>query len=249
MRGLPLLALAGFLAAVSAAAFAAPPSSANTRSAAPAKQSDWVKTGDDDGIVSYKREVRGSDIIALRGEGTVDAPLMRVVSVLLDYARAPEWVDSLAEVRVVRMTGPLDFIEYDHVATPPMIMKDRDFVCRGRLALDLDHQTFAMLIEPTTDPAVPVNDDYVRGELRGFWRMQAIEGGKKTFVMTEVLGDPKGAVPKWLVNLFQQSWAHSTLQSLRAQVAKKDIRIIPQVAAAFAGKPIDLASAAKTARR
>jgi hypothetical protein len=147
------------------------------------------------------------------------------------------------------MIGPLDFIEYDHVATPPMIMKDRDFVCRGRLALDLAHQTFAMLIEPTTDPAVPVNDDYVRGELRGFWRMQAIDGGKKTFVMTEVLGDPKGSVPKWLVNLFQQSWAHSTLQSLRAQVAKKDIQIIPQVAAAFAGKPIDLAAAAQRTRR
>lgn len=106
-----------------------------------------------------------------------------------------------------------------------------------------------MLIEPTTDPAVPVNDDYVRGELRGFLRMQAIEGDKKTFVMTEMLGDPKGAVPKWLVNLFQQSWVQSTLQSRRAQVAKKDIRIIPQVQAAFEGKPINLAAAAKTVRR
>lgn len=241
LQHLSVLFFAGSLAAASAAAFAAPPASG--KRATP--QSDWVKTGDEDGIVSYKRDVRGTDIIALRGEGTVDAPLMRVVSVLLDYARAPEWVDSLAEVRVVRMTGPLDFIEYDHVATPPMIMKDRDFVCRGRLALDLAHQTFAMLIEPTTDPAVPLNDDYVRGELRGLWKMQAIDGGKKTFVLAEVLGDPKGAVPKWLVNLFQQSWAHSTLQSLRAQVAKKDIRIIPQVQAAFEGRPIDLAAAAK----
>src|SRR5690349_10221803 len=117
-----LLALAGFSAAMSAAAFAAPPADAKRATA----QNGWVKTGDDDGIVSYKRDVRGTDIIALRGEGPVDAPLMRVVSVLLDYARAPEWVDSLAEVRVVRMIGPLEFIEYDHVATPP-ILKDRDF--------------------------------------------------------------------------------------------------------------------------
>jgi hypothetical protein len=145
------------------------------------------------------------------------------------------------------MIGPLEFIEYDHVATPP-ILKDRDFVCRGRLALDLANQTFAMLIEPTKDPAVPVNDDYVRGELRGFWKMQATAGGKKTYVMAEMLGDPKGSVPKWLVNLFQQSWAHSTLLSLRAQVAKKDIRIIPQVQAAFEGKAIDLAAAAKIAK-
>ena len=247
LRGLPVLVLAGYLAATSVGAEAAPPASASVgspRVTAPArKQSDWVRTGDDDGIVTYKREVRGSDIIALRGEGTIDAPLMRVVSVLLDYARAPEWVDSLAEVRVVRMTGPLEFIEYDHVKTPPVVMMDRDFVCRGKLALDLVHQTFAMLMEPATDPAVPRKDDYVRGELRGFWRMQASDGGKKTSVVAEMLGDPKGSVPKWLVNLFQESWARNTLESLRAQVAKKDIRIIPQVKAAFEGKPIDLATA------
>jgi hypothetical protein len=247
---LPVLALGGSIAAVSAVAFATPPVGVGARSPHPTASSElsgWTKTGDEDGIVSYKREVRGTDIIALRGEGTVDAPLMRVVSVLLDYARAPEWVDSLAEVRVVRMIGPLEFIEYDHVATPP-ILQDRDFVCRGRLALDLAHQTFAMLMEPATDPAVPANEDYVRGELRGFWRMQAIDGGRKTSVVAEMLGDPKGGVPKWLVNLFQESWAHSTLLSLRAQVAKKDIRIIPQVRAAFEGKPVDLAAATKIAK-
>jgi hypothetical protein len=230
-----------------AAAPPAAPAVGDKRSGPAGRSKDWVETGREDGVVSFKREVPGSDVIALRGEGVVDAPLMRVVSVLLDYARAPEWVDSLAEVRVVRMTGKLEFIEYDHVATPPVVMQDRDFVCHGKLWLDLHKQTFAMMIEPATDPSVPVNDDYVRGELRGFWWLQAIDGGKKTSVITEMHGDPKGGVPKWLVNLFQNNWARSTLQSLRAQVAKKDIQIMPQVRAAFAGKPVDLTTCAPPA--
>jgi hypothetical protein len=196
-----------------------PPHPAQKRSSQRAKLPPWVQSSR--GILTYKRDIPGSDIIALRGEGTVDAPLIRVVSVLLDYARAPEWVDSLEEVRIVRMTGPLEFVEYDRVGTPPIIMKDRDFVCRAKLSLDLGKQTFMMTMEPTRDPAVPPDDRYVRGELRGFWKLQAIDGGRRTFVVAEMHGDPKGGVPKWLVNLFQSGWARSTLEDLRAQVAKR----------------------------
>jgi hypothetical protein len=204
----------------------------------------WVPTSAEDGISAWKREVPGSDVIALRGEGTVNAPIVRVASVLLDYTRAPEWIDSLEEVRVLRMLGPLEFIEYDRVGTPPIIMKDRDFVCHGKLALDVQAQSLVMTIEPVKHPKVPVTD-CIRGELRGYWNLRAIDGGKKTFVIAEMHGDPRGSVAKWIVNLFQKGWARNTLESLRAQVAKPNIKIMPQVAAAFAGKPIELAIKSK----
>lgn len=202
------------------------------------RDKSWVLTSHDDGISAWKREVPGSDIIALRGEGLVDAPIVRVASVLLDYTRAPEWIDSLELVRVVRMLGPLEFVEYDRVGTPPIIMKDRDFVCHGRLLVDLAEQSLVMTIEPTVDPKLP-ETDCVRGELRGYWKLRAVAGGRKTFVIAEMHGDPKGGVAKWIVNLFQKGWARNTLSSLRAQVAKPDIAILPQVQAAFAGKPIE----------
>jgi hypothetical protein len=205
-----------------------------------ARDKSWVLTSNEDGISAWKREVPGSDIIALRGEGMVNAPIARVASVLLDYTRAPEWIDSLEQVRVVRMLGPLEFVEYDRVGTPPIIMRDRDFVCRGKLAVDVAEQSLVMTIEPTADPKLP-ETDCVRGELRGYWKLRAVGGGRKTFVIAEMHGDPKGGVAKWIVNLFQQGWARNTLNSLRAQVAKRDITILPQVQAAFAGKPIEIA--------
>lgn len=195
----------------------------------------WVETSRGDSIITFKREVRGSEIIALRGEGTVNASVQRVASVLLDYARSPEWIDSLEEVRVVRMLGPLEFIEYDHVGTPPIIMKDRDFVCRGKLYVDTGEQSLVMTIEPTTDPLLPPTS-YIRGTLAGYWKLKAIDHGRKTLVITEMHSDPKGAVAHWLVNLFQKSWARNTIESLRAQVAKPDIKVMPQVAAAFEGR-------------
>jgi hypothetical protein len=201
--------------------------------------SPWIQTSEGDRIRTFKRDIPGSAIIALRGEGVVDAPIIRVVSVILDYRRATEWVDSLEEARVVRMLSANEFVEYDHVGTPPIIMADRDFVCRGRIQVDLIHQTFTLQLWPTTDPAVPVGS-YVRGTLRALWKLRAIDDGKSTQVDAELEGDPKGGVAKWLVNFFQKGWPRNTLESLREQVAKPDIKISPQVKAVFEGKPLNL---------
>ena len=200
----------------------------------------WIKTGDEDGILTFKGEVRGSSIIALRGEGLVDAPIVRVASVLLDYDRATEWVDSLEEVRVVRMLSPTEFIEYDHVGTPPIVMKDRDFVCRGRVDVNVQEQTLTINLWPTSDPAVP-QGSYIRGTLRGLWKLRSVDDGKKTYVITEMLGDPKGSVATWLVNFFQKGWPHNTLQALRDQVAKPNIELIPQVKDVLEGRPMQFA--------
>jgi hypothetical protein len=205
----------------------------------------WIQTSQDDDIITFKRDVPGSAIIALRGEGVIDAPLVRVASVLLDYKRATEWIDSLEETHVVRMLSATEFVEYDHNGTPPIIMVDRDFVCRGRIEVNVQQQTFIMNLWPTTDPAVPVGR-YVRGTLRGYWKLQAIDHGTKTHVTAEMHGDPKGGVAKWLVNFFQKGWPRNTLESLRAQVAKPDIKIVAQVAAVLAGKPLELLIAKPT---
>ncbi len=203
----------------------------------------WVLTSDEDGIRSFKREVPGSSIIALRGEGLVHAPITRVATVVLDNTRAPEWVDSLEETRVIRMLGPQEFIGYTHVNTPPIVMADRDFVVRGKVDVDLKERSLTMRMWPARDPAVPEKSSYVRGELSAFWKLKSVVDGRKTFVVAEIHADPRGGVAKWLVNWVQENWPRNTFESLREQVAKRDIRIMPQVAAAFAGKPINFAPA------
>ncbi len=89
--------------------------------------SAWEKLGDDDGITVYRREIPGSSLIAFKGEGVVNASIIRVATVLTDSSRATEWVDSLAESKIVRTVSETETIHYDHIATP-FVLKDRDFV-------------------------------------------------------------------------------------------------------------------------
>jgi len=198
-----------------------------------ASKTEWQQVGDRDGILVYKREIPGSPIIAFRGTGVVDAPIARIAAILFDPKRAPEWADDLEESRVVRwISEPIEFIEYNHVGTP-IVIKDRDFVSRVIVNIDAAAGTMHVKYEAADAPEVP-KSKYVRGDLTGSgFILKSIENGTKTFLDGEVQADPKGAIPKWLVNLFQQNWPYNTIQAIRRQARKPDIVEHPYFRAVF----------------
>ena len=177
----------------------------------------------------------GRELVAFRGEGIVDAPLLLVGSVLVDTARSPEWVDSLVESKILRKVSEEEYVTYTHIATP-IVMKDRDFVTDTKLVVDPAKKTLTIQIHSVTDPAAP-KTSYVRGELmNSAFVLTAIDGGKRTRVETEIHCDPKGNVADWIVNLFQKGWPYNTLKSLRAQVNKPDVAVYPRLKAVLEEK-------------
>ena len=181
----------------------------------------WEKIDDDDGIVVYRREVPGSPIIAFKGEGVVNASILRVASVLIDTSRATEWMDSLAESRTLKHISEDEYIEYDHVSTP-FVLKDRDFVFDAKLELDPAQKKLTLNMHSVTDPLAP-ETSYVRGELmHSSFTLTALDHGQKTHMVAEIHADPKGSVAKWIVNMFQKVWPHNTITSLREHVKKPD---------------------------
>jgi hypothetical protein len=194
--------------------------------------SNWQKLAEEDGISVFGREVPGVSLLAMRGEGVVDAPILRVASVLVDTARAHEWVDSVAETRTLRQVSESEYVQWNHVTTP-WVLKDRDFVFSTKLDLDPKASQVALNYHSVNDPAAP-KTNYVRGEfIYGKFVLTSVDGGKRTRVLAELLCDPKGSVAKWMVNMVQKDWPHSTIQRLRRQVAKPDVVDSPKLAQAL----------------
>jgi hypothetical protein len=178
------------------------------------KATPWEKFDVEDGIAVYRRDVEGTPLVALKGEGIVNASILKVASVIVDQKRAPEWIDSLAETKVVRKVSKTEQVEWDHIATP-FVLADRDFVFKTKLNFDPAKKRVSLDYKSVNDPAAP-KTDYVRGIfVYGNFVLTSLDHGKKTRVSAEVLCDPKGSVAKWIVNLFQKSWPHNTIQSLR----------------------------------
>jgi len=188
----------------------------------------WTKMSEADGITTYRREVPGSDVIAVRGEGVVQAPLVRVASVVFDTSRAAEWVDGLAEARVVRRTSDLAYVEYDHFKMP-FVLKDRDFVTSNTMEYDPARQAITIRMRSVADTSAPATS-FVRGEIvSSTFILTPTADGKGTRVVGDVHCDPRGSIPKWVVNYFQEDWPRSTFKGLRAQVAKPNIVENPAV--------------------
>ena len=179
----------------------------------------WELVGSKDDIVTYRREVAGSPLIAIRGEGVVDSSILHVASVLLDTARLPQWMDRLAEARRIRNVGVRHYVEYDRASTP-FPLTDRDFVVETWVEIDAAKKQLLLKAHSVADASAPVTG-LVRGEvISSLFTLIPLDQGRRTRVVAEVHTDPKGSLPKWLVNLVQKSWAHTTLMGLRAQVGK-----------------------------
>lgn len=200
-------------------------------SAAVARAADrdgWEQIADKDGVKVYRKSVAGSRLKSMRGIGIVDAPVRIVALVLLDDPRAHEWVDSLAESRVVRVLSPHEYIEYNHVAMPAFI-RDREFITRVSLAASPADATAFIRSVPADDPSI-AHTKIIRGLLSGSYVLQAIDGGKRTLLTIELHSDPAGLLPAWLVNFFQKDWARATIAGIRRQTRKADLKTPPEFA-------------------
>lgn len=198
---------------------------------------EWEQISDDDEVLVHRKEVPGSDVIAFRGEGIINASIPKVAQIMMDTSRKLEWVAKIEEAKNIREIGFLERIEYNHTASGFFLVRDRDFVFHAKGDVDCKNQKLTFRLKSVEEPSVP-EGDHVRGWLNASeYRFTALDGGKKTHMVVEIHADPKGSVPKWLVNLFQKSWPRKTIEGIRNQAAKADVKENPDVAAALVCKP------------
>ncbi len=176
-----------------------------------------------DGVQIFRKEVKGSGLVAFRGIGVVDAPLPLVATVIFNTDRRRNWVAGLVDSRIIRWGDKNNFIEYDHIRMP-LFIKDRDFVSISILSFDLSKKEMVFHYQPSDDPSAP-RTDYIRGEIIDTtFILSSIDNDKKTRVDAQFLCDPKGWIPKWAVNFYLKAWPKTTFRNLRKEV-RKDLSV------------------------
>jgi hypothetical protein len=201
----------------------------------------WNQCSNDNGLTTYWANMKGSQVIAFRGEGIVDAPMEKVASIIIDTTRGAEWIDSLVLSKVIQNISDTEFIEYDHVGIPfpfDQVISDRDFVSDVNVKYDTQTGWMTVSYKPTTDPAAPPLKRYTRGIVDCEFKLVRMSMQDQTYVEARVFTDPKGSIPKWLVNFFQQGWPQDTFEGLRNQAKKTDIKTL-SVVAELMGSPAE----------
>jgi hypothetical protein len=182
----------------------------------------WEKVSVSGDVDVFRRNIPGSHIKSVKGVGVVYAPVDIVSLVLIDDEHAAEWVDSLAEARVLQVKSPFEYLEYNH-ASMPLIVSDRDFVTKVTMSVDELSGTVTILSEPVNTSLMPPRPGIVRGQLSGRYILEPIHDGAHTKLTVEIHADPKGLLPPFVVNFFQKDWAQETIGGIRRQTAKKSL--------------------------
>ena len=179
-----------------------------------------------DGIQIFQKEA-GEGLVAFRGVGIVEAPLPLVATVIFDTDRRREWIEGLVDTRIIRWGDKDNFVEYDHIKMP-VFFQDRDFVSNISMRFDQSRKEMTFRYHPSDDPSVP-RTIYLRGELLdAIFILSSIDNDVKTRVDAEFFCDPKGSIPKWLVNFFLKDWPKTTFRNLREEVLKSDLSVDPR---------------------
>jgi hypothetical protein len=181
----------------------------------------WELVSEKDGIKVYSMEIPGSDLIAFKGVKLMQLPITKVAQVILEenVERKKEWIDMIKDFRILeRGSGQQTaYSAYDL----PWPIEDRDYVIRSRLNIDNEANQIVLDLQSVEHPAAPQTLG-VRAHLTHSSFKLVPKPGHATEVTVEIQTDPKGSLPKWLVNLIQKGWPSNTLKKLEKQAARPD---------------------------
>lgn len=181
---------------------------------------NWQFLDDKNGISVYQTKIPGTKLVGARGETIINASLNRILFVLSDIDRSMEWVDGLTTSKIIENNGILETVVYQEFNLPWPI-SNRDFVFRGKAHKEADGRV-VIEIKSENHPLAPKTTG-VRGELIESKYILTPIGNSQTKLEVEIVCDPKGMIPIWLVNLIQKTWPQKTLTALMKQVQKPDV--------------------------
>lgn len=184
-----------------------------------ARAAGWEQISNDDGIKVWKKKIEGSDFVAFRGRGVIKAPILNVAAVIRDADRETEWMENCVDAKTVRFLSATDAIVYNRTGSPAPFVQDRDTVLKTTTTVTPAEKTVLIEFSQTEDPKAPPKDGVVRMPvLKGHWKLRQL-GPYSTELEYQVLADPGGSLPAWLVNLVSRKMPFHTVEHMRHQVS------------------------------
>ena len=174
----------------------------------------WELQRNDEQAMAYSRIDKASGLQVCRVETVMKASLNALVAMQRDAARIPQWMDGVKSSRIVQEA---DNYYITHTLVPsPWPVKDRDSVVRSDIRQQDDG---SVLIEfASVEGVVPLQKNYERVQnVKGCWCFTPLQDGK-TRVEYEVMVDPGGKLPAWLVNRFALDVPYNSIKQMHKLV-------------------------------
>lgn len=182
----------------------------------------WKKIGAEDGIVGYTRPTNKSTVDEIKAEGIVNAPIAVVEGVMRDIPSMPEYMFLCKEAFLINtpdMKSAGDVVYFYSLTDLPFPVNDRDGVIKSVWSIDKATGTIYCHAEGVKT-TYKQKKDTVRVPFSIIETTLIPRGADKTYVIYQVLSNPGGSLPSFVVNLLTNDYGIKTIAGLRKMVKK-----------------------------
>ena len=177
----------------------------------------WSLVRNKDGVAVYNRELAESEVRGIMARAEVDVESARIFAVITDF---DNWVNFMPYVHESEIIDRSDQSEWVYLRFRGPFIKDRSFVSEVTLEKKIGGiERYIMKWQLAEERTQELN---IRGIIvpksnTGYWELQPIGDGTRTYVTYSVHADPAGKVPKWMVNFAYKRIAPSLFKAVRQQ--------------------------------
>ena len=188
----------------------------------PLPEQPWKLALDKGDIQVYTRQVQGADVVEFKGITHIQTSIDSILALIQDVEASPQWLSHCVESRILEQINEHETITLS-LSDAPWPVKCRDVVVHN--VMTIDPETSAITVRQSADPDyVAKQKDVVRVEhLRGLWQFTPKPEGQVE-VLYQLLSDPAGDLPAWLVNKAVVSQPYETLRAMKTMVKQEKYR-------------------------
>lgn len=187
------------------------------------ENTEWTLVSTEDDIEVFGSKEKENGLIPFKAQTNLKYSIDDLLKVLLDYNSKPQWSPKLSKVKIHKIFSFKNILFSEFYKTP-WPAKDREFLLEGHIKTSHNK---VELVAKSIKNANYSNQSYVQADVHFLNLTLEKITTNHTKVSFEFLGDMKGWMPIWLMNLIQKKWPLRFLQGLQKQVQKKQLNESP----------------------
>lgn len=171
-------------------------------------QNEWKQSKEKNGIKIHLKKDNKSQLYIVRSEGVVKSPISEVMKLLNDNNRVMEYDNTLESIKVIEEISNQSIV-YTITKKPGPFIDKRD--CITVLNYKEEDGSIIYFGGSIDYPNFPINKGNVRGEVPLIGYLLTLVDDLNTKIVYVIHVDPKGLVPKFMINAFCEDQAMTIL--------------------------------------
>jgi sterol desaturase/sphingolipid hydroxylase (fatty acid hydroxylase superfamily) len=184
------------------------------------QEAEWQALSNQDGILIERRFHQGFRVYEVRATTWSPLPPAAIFETVWKQREHREFVPYLKRLDLLSESGD-ERVTYEQVAVP--LARDRDYTVRLHKHVDQGIQRYEILFASANDAGPPPDGSHVRvAQIRGRWLIEPGSQNKGAKVKYEVLSEPGGSIPTWLINRVQGEAAARLVRAMLQRTLDKN---------------------------